>query len=255
MDLQDIMFLGNFCEYLKLMKHFPQMVSVKGEGWLLDYFRNFHSILKKEKIAAHALDKISHWINKLDKEYPKEDMRLKKQDALDIRKAADKWRDIIEEDLRGIHVLRMDLQSGLNPEELRKLANKLPSELIMLETWKKLTDIEKNDFSDAAKCLLLGTATPSVMVALRGAEASIRNYYHSKTAMDPENRTWRQITAELKSKAGDLGIEENFIGYLDYFGDAKRNLAQHPNRIFSLREAVITFMQVVGLIEDIYAPI
>ncbi len=118
-----------------------------------------------------------------------------------------------------------------------------------------MTDIEKNDLSDAAKCLLLGTATPSVMVALRGAEASIRNFYHNKTKMEPCEKTWRQLTQELKEKAKDLSIKDTFIGYLDYIGDAKRNFAQHPNKIYSLREAVMIFMQVASLIEDIYLQI
>jgi uncharacterized membrane protein len=120
---------------------------------------------------------------------------------------------------------------------------------------EKLTDIEKSDFSDAAKCLLLGTATPSVMVALRGAEASVRNYYQCKAQTDPGDKAWRQLTTELKNKATNLGIEDTFIGYLDYIGKAKRNFAQHPNKIYSLREAVIIFMQVVGLVEDIYLQI
>lgn len=253
MDLLDVYELGMILQYARLMRHFCPVV--QGENQLLEGLRQIHDLLEREGIAKNVLGNMADWIEKLHKDYPNEKMMIEKKDALAINDAVETWKQEIKKDLLNIHVLRVELQSGLNPDELRKLADKLPSEFVLLETWKKLTDIEKNDFSDAARCLLLGTATPSVMVALRGAEASIRNYYRCKTKTDPQTRTWRQITTELKGKAKDLGIEGTFIGYLDYIGDAKRNFAQHPNKIYSLREAVIMFMQIVGLIEDIYTQI
>ena len=112
--------------------------------------------------------------------------------------------------------------------------------------------IEKNDYADSAKCMLVGIPTPSVMVSLRGAEATLREYYKRKTQKDPKKLTWRQITKELKDNSKQWGLEENFIGFLDYIGDAKRNFAQHPNKIFSIREASIIFMQIIALVEDVY---
>lgn len=147
------------------------------------------------------------------------------------------------------------VETGLNPIELKKVAEQKPSEFITSEIWEKMSEIEKSDISDAAKCLLMGTATPSVMVALRGAEASLRTYYSRKTGINPSEKTWRQLTKELKEKAGNLGLKDAFIGYLDYIGDTKRNFAQHPNMIYSLREAVMIFMQVLTFVEDIYREI
>ena len=91
------------------------------------------------------------------------------------------------------------------------------------------------------------------MVVLRGAESAIRNFYQRKTNSDPENKTWRQLTTELKQKSKELDIDDSFIGYLDYYGSAKRNFAQHPNKIYDLKEAVIIFMQTIGLLGDIYS--
>lgn len=256
MQLLDVFELGYSCQFYRMFQYIEEpIVYVRGEGRLLNSVEEVHNILENEKIATDILEDISKFVDRLDKNYPKEDMKLKKADALKLVKAAERWRDKIKKELSNIPILRIELQSGLNPNELRKVAEKSPSEFIAAEVWIKLTTIEKSDFSDAARCLLLGSATPSVMVALRGAEASIRNYYYHKTKSDPGKKTWRQLTQELKSKAKTLGIEDTFIGYLDYIGDAKRNFAQHPNKIYSLREAVIIFMQVVGLVEDIYAQI
>ena len=109
--------------------------------------------------------------------------------------------------------------------------------------------LSRRDFD----CLLFGNATPSVMVALRGAEASLRIYYEKITGNDPGKKTWRTLTKELSDNAQSLSIDEIFIGYLDYIGAAIRNFAQHPNKIYSLREAVMIFMQVMAVVEDIYS--
>ena len=41
-----------------------------------------------------------------------------------------------------------------------------------------------------------------------------------------------------KDKSKTLGIDNTFIAFLDYFGNAKRNFAQHPNKMYALKEAV-----------------
>jgi len=257
MELEGVMDLGCDIQYMRLaeMSFGASGPYVKKKGYLLDGLRDIHRFLEEEKLATVLLDDLSGWVKRFAKDYPKDDMMITEKDSVELAKFSDKLRKQIGSELNNIHILRVEMQAGLNPNELRKVADKSASVYISSETWKKLTDIEKSDFSDAARCLLLGTATPSVMVALRGAEASIRNFYRCKTKSDPGSKTWRQLTRELKGKATGLGIEDTFVGYLDYIGDAKRNFAQHPNKIYSLREAVFIFMQVVGLVEDIYAQI
>lgn len=225
--------------------------NVKGLLGGLDFLQEF---LAENRIDDVHLKELSQWKEKLDSKY-EDDVKIDKDDANELVVSSQEWDAVIIKKLEEKHAMEIELQSGLNPNELLKLADKQPSEFVPEEVWKKLTDIEKSDFSDAARCLLLGTATPSVMVALRGAEASIRNYYECKTKETPGKKTWRQLTNKLKNQAQALGIEDTFIGYLDYIGEAKRNFAQHPNKVYSLREAVVVFMQVIGFIEDVYAQI
>ena len=207
--------------------------------------------LKLENIGENIIDDILKWIDIFNKNYDDEE-RIKNEDAKKLRESVNIWREEIRKELDTKPLYKIELKSGLDINEVSKLANNKPSEFIPEQIWKKLTEIEKSDYSDAAKCLILDTATPSVMVALRGAEASLGNYYRHKTQNDPGKKTWRTLTKELKENAEALGIQETFIGFLDYIGDAKRNFAQHPNKIYTLREAVVIFMQVIAMVEDIY---
>ena len=63
------------------------------------------------------------------------------------------------------------------------------------------------------------------------------------------------MVEELESRAKELKIRHTFLGYLDYIRDAKRNFAEHPNKIFDQREAELIFMQVLNLVQDTYTEI
>lgn len=255
MNLTGAYVLGEEIEYLHMSDvNRPYVFSTaEKQLWVLGHLERIQRTLSGEGIAEPTLIEVSEWIKKLKEKYTDEFVVIEEADADELVKSVSLWRDKIIQGLSHKPLIEVKLQSGLNPNELRKVAEQSPSEFIAKSTWDKLSDIEKSDLSDAAKCLLLGTATPSVMVALRGAEACIGKFYHSKTKMEPGEKTWRQLTSDLKTQAKALNIRESFIGHLDYIGDAKRNFAQHPNKVYSLREAVIIFMQVVGMIEDVYS--
>lgn len=253
MNLREAFELGIFIEYI--VRSPALLPNVQGDRLLLHALKNTETTLRDGGIGKRALITVPYWIEKLKKQYPEEGMRITEGDAKALRDAQMLWRDEIRGDLDRKPVIEMELQSGLNPDDLMKLAAKEPSKFISARIWKEMTDIERNDLSDAAKCLLLGIATPSVMVALRGAEASVKNFYHHKTELAPGKKTWRQLTKELKEKTEDLDIKASFVEYLDYIGDVKRNFAQHPNKIYSLADAVMVFMQVIALVGEVYAQI
>lgn len=250
---------------------FPRILSL---GWLLRYLRSVSEEGARyggERFLQGALDDIINICKEIqitpelitDIENIKRDFddkfegnkKLNKEYGELLAEHARDWKNKINNELKNKKSVSVDLQSGLDTDELIKISEQKPSELIPEMIYNKLTDIEKSDYSDAAKCLILGTSTPSAMVALRGAEATIGNFYKHKTGNDPGEKTWRQMTKELKDNAQNLGIEDTFIGFLDYIGDAKRNFAQHPNKIYSLREAVVIFMQVIAMVEDVYSKI
>lgn len=251
-NVDDMYKLGLWIHQFRVVEYV--LPKVKGEGNLLSGMQTAKDISVELEIGGDCTAEIYEWIKRLNSNYDDES-RIKKEDAQKLYNDSNRWNERFHRDLRKKNVLETKLESGLNPEELLKMANSKPSGFIREEVWNGLTEIEKSDFSDAARCLLLGAATPSVMVGLRGAEASVRNYYRCKTKMEPRDKTWRQLTTELKSEAAKFGIKDAFIGYLDYVGETKRNFAQHPNSVYTLKQAVIIFMQVVSLIEDIYTEI
>ena len=252
LSLRRVFDIGSISQYYRLAPYVRP--SVKGDDRILYNLRNTREALKLENLGAEIIDEISKWIEELDAKYNEGD-HISEEDAERLSQSVEKWRQILRNELDAKTIFTIELKSGLNFREIQKLANKEASEFIPQNIWDRLTDIEKSDFSDAAKCLMLDTATPSAMVALRGAEASIRNFYSCKTQSDVGERTWRQLTRELKGKSEALGIEDTFIGFLDYIGAAKRNFAQHPNKVYTLREAVFIFMQVMAMVEDIYSKI
>ena len=228
--------------------------NVKGENFLLESFRRLESHLKECDLNHNLQAEISQWIEKLDKNY-EENKKITNDDAETLFREAIKWAETISRLLQERRVLELTRTGALNQKALLDAAVGEPSAFFEEKTWNALSDIEKSDFSNAAKCLLASIPTPAVMVALRGAEATIKKYYEFKTSDSAKEKMWGSVIKELKRCATELNIEDTFIGYLDYIRDAKRNFAEHPNKIFDQREAELIFMEVVNLVQDTYAEI
>jgi len=197
---------------------------------------------------------ISGWAKKLDENYDK-DLRITDDEALKLFQDATKWEDLINRFLLERPVFELIRSGALNQKALLALSEGKPNAFIDDKTWNALSEIEKNDFSNSAKCLVVGIPTPAAMVVLRGAEATVKKYYEFKTGSSAEKKTWGSIVRELKSRAKELRIQETFLGYLDYIRDAKRNFAAHPNKVFGQRQAEFIFMEVINLVQDTYAEI
>ena len=252
MDLRDAFEMGHRLQYIRRSEWLEP--NVKGEYLLLDNLKRFESLLKENDLNHDVQDDISKWIKKLDKNY-EEEQEITKDDARRLSRKAREWQVLVSRLLGERRVLELIRIGALNQEALLALSKGEPSAFVDEETWNSLSDIEKSDFSDAAKCLLAGIPTPAVMVALRGAEATVKNYYKFKTGKSSKKKTWGPMVEELQSRAKELKIQGTFLGYLDYIRDAKRNFAEHPNKIFGQREAELIFMEVVNLVQDTYAEV
>jgi hypothetical protein len=250
LDFYDAFALGTLLEIVRSTTFYPG-IPVKGKGFLIDKLEELLRQFKECKIDGHIEDRLSYWINKFSKEY-KEKEGLDFNDAMRLREEVSGWITIAEEKFMERYVTELTKTGSLKQHELINLSKGNPSAFIDKNVWDSMSQIERSDYSDAAKCLLIDSYTPAVMVALRGAEATLKKYYEHKTGEDVKNKTWRQITRELKARCQELNLKETFIGYLDYIGDAKRNFAQHPNKIYDQREAELIFMEVMNLVQDIY---
>jgi len=135
---------------------------------------------------------------------------------------------------------------------LLKLRDQNQSPFFKSSIWENLSDIAKSDFSDAAKCLLLGASTPAVMITLRAAEDVVRNYYKYITGKDYNNKAWGSLLSELKKIDT---INKDLIEHLDYLRKTRRNLAQHPDKVYNQREAELIFMEIISTTHDIFSDI
>lgn len=193
-------------------------------------------------------------MKRLDKDYSKED-EITDDDASELYEDAKRWLKEMFRILANRNILETTTSGVLNQEALVHLSNEESSAFFDEKTWTRLSEIEKSDFSNSAKCLLAGIPTPAAIIALRGAEATVKKYCEFKTCDSAEKKQWGPIVRELKTRATELNIKATFLGFLDYIRDAKRNFAAHPNKIYTQREAELVFMQVMNLVQDTYTEI
>ena len=158
------------------------------------------------------------------------------------------WSSMIENHLKKRRMLEPSELGTLNHDQLYEISQQRSSSFFGYRIWNTMSSIEKNDFSEAAKCLLTQCWTAAAMISLRGLEGILRKYYEFKTEKEHENRGMYTLIEELQEIED---IKGTLMGYLHYLRGI-RNMAEHPDRVFTQGEAEVVFSQVVGAIKDIY---
>jgi len=249
LDFSDVFEFGATLEFIKqsdLVGH-----EVKGKGWLVEMLYAAVGFLEICNIDDEVIfDNIREWIAKLERTY-KKGQKISKKDGKALSDDADHWETIISKELCARPCIESE-KGVLNQKALMDASDGKPSSIFDKKVWKELPKIAQSDFSDAAKCLLAGAATPATMVGLRGIEAVIREYYALKTNKPAEKENLFDVIKELQQMPQ---INKKLLGYIDYIRAEKRNIAQHPNKVFTQREAERTFMGIVCATHDIYADI
>ena len=177
MELLDAFSLGASIEYAKRSRWIKPYV--KGEDYLLDDLKRLKSKLEKHDMNHRLISETSEWIKKLEKNY-KEKQYVTETDAINLSLDASSWDDLAGRLLLERPVLELIKTGALNQKALLDTSKGEPSAFFEEKTWNGLSRIEKSDFSNAAKCLLAGIPTPAAMVALRGAEATVKKYHEFK---------------------------------------------------------------------------
>lgn len=249
MRMYNLFWMGMNVQYIRICGNL--MPYVKGKNWLLFTLEDLKTEVEECRLNSKVQQEVSAWIKKLSKNY-KDKEEIRPKDAEQLAKDGDRWRLLLQKELME-RVLFEFLPSGaLNQTELQKTSEGEPSVFFQEKIWNVLSQIEKSDFSNSAKCLLCGLPTPAVMVALRGTEATVKKYYEHKTGDNAQEKLWGPMIEELRKRSEELKIRATFLGYLDYIRDAKRNFAEHPNKIYDQREAELLFMETVNLVQDTY---
>lgn len=251
MDLYDAFFLGGDIEYIKNVKDLEEeIVKVRKKTKLLSLLsilRRISRDLIEYDINDQMQEIVSDWITKFEREY-KAGQKIKEADAEELSEDGDKLEGMISRELYNRPIVELTRKGALSQRALLATSDGLPSAIFNKKIWEKLSSIAKSDFSDAAKCLLVEASTPATMVALRGLEAVIRDYYSFKKGQECGKKALGVIIRELRSLPD---ANTKLLGYIDYLRSEKRNLAQHPDKTFTQREAERIFMEIINAVHDI----
>lgn len=254
MDLYGAFFLGGDIEYIKNVQEIKPIVKERKETKdvkLLNILRRIRITFIEDEINSELQNAIHRWIKKFETEY-KAGEELKEADAKELSEEADRLEQMICRELIARPIVEFTRKGVFNQKVLLTTSRGLPSSIFDKKIWEELPSIAKSDFSDAAKCLLIEASTPAAMVALRGMEAVAREYYNFKKEQKCGKKALGVITGELRSLPN---ANMKLLNYIDYLRSEKRNLAQHPDKSFTQREAERIFMEIINVVHDIYLEI
>lgn len=250
MDLYDAFDLGGDIEYLKQVERIEPTVKERKaarELTLLGVLRRIMKELVRNSIDDELQDTIYRWTTKLEREY-RAGQKLKGADAKELSDDADRLEDLLYRQLLDRPIVEFSRKGALNQKALVGTSRGYSSALFEQEIWRDLPSIAKSDFSDAAKCLLIEASTPAAMVALRGMEAVVREYYKVKKGRESGKKALGPIIKELRNLPD---ANAKLLEHIDYLRSEKRNLAQHPDKTFDQREAERIFMEIISTVHDI----
>lgn len=157
------------------------------------------------------------------------------------------WSNSIEKHLKERRILEPSKTGMISHEKLYEVSIGYSSTFFE-DVWWKMSEIEKNDFKEAAKCLLTQSWTAAAMISLRGLEGILRKYYEFKTEKEHRNRGMYDLIEELQKIEG---IKQTLMSYLNYLRGI-RNTAEHPDRVFNQIDAETVFIQVARAAQEIY---
>jgi len=204
--------------------------------------------LKEINVDKNIIDKINEYERKLRQ---KVDEKLDYNEKEELKTHLRVWSNMIELLFEKRRILEPSELGTLNHDQLYEISQERSSSFFGYSIWNTLSDIEKNDFSEAARCLLMICWTAAAMISLRGLEGILRKYYEFRTEKEHKNRGMYILIEELQEIED---IKNTLMGYLNYLRGI-RNMAEHPDRVFDQAEAETVFIQVVGAVKDIYQEI
>lgn len=254
MDLFDAFVLGGDVEYLKNAEVIMPTAKERGPGRelsLMDVLRRIRRNLTEFGINETMARLVEEWITKLRREY-RAGQEIEQKDSEALGEDADTLEALLERALLDRPVIEFTRRGALNQRALIATSRGDSSSIFDEKIWDGLPIIAKSDFADAAKCLLFEASTPAAMIALRGMEGVIRGYYEFSIGRECGKKSLGSITKELRSLPY---ANTKLLDYIDYLRSEKRNLAQHPDKVFTQREAERIFMEIISAVYDIHSEI
>lgn len=248
MKLGNIFIIAAYLEYCTRTPSFikaKSFVPVFGDSGVLYALENIRIFLERNQISKPTQNSISSFMDSLNEKYSEdENPSLKRSDAVELQDIAKLWFDRVQSEISEIVVFRAYTEGRLNPKKLCDGAKTF----FQPKVWKKLPKIVKEDLEETAKCLLTQSWTASGLMSMRALESGVRKYYTEITGNSGDDKTFGQMTSELRN---NQDADSKLIGYLDYLKDTRNDLA-HPNIRINQFEAEQAFQHTIQILTIVF---
>jgi len=153
LEFTDAYELGTTLEFIRICD--DSRPEVKGERWLVDMLNYLIALLANFDIEDEiAFNEVGAWIERLNKSY-KKGQKISKEDGEELARDAESWGTVIYKELCSRPCVEFQ-KGALNQKALMETSKGKTSDIFDKKVWNALPKIARNDFSEAAKCLLIG---------------------------------------------------------------------------------------------------
>lgn len=249
-----VFYLGGQIEYLMRVKEGDPVVYDDGSvekdwaGYCLFHMKGLEQGLQRHGLAEIEHHRLTTLIRNFEAKYAKpEPPTLDEADRRRLRTLIERIEAVVTEDLTRRNFAELTPLEGVL--DYRRLLSQ-GAKGLLAEGGKEPPLIVTHDLDEAIKCLSYGAATASVMIGLRAVEGMVRELHHSVTGKK-STETWAELLDEVDEDLKNKGEQPPLLlGYLDYIRKV-RNEADHPDKVFTVREAEQIFMQVIYTTQEI----
>jgi len=231
------------------LKNFQVGETIVGKGSYTELLNEALKNIISNKISTENHYLIKNEIQRLNAKYDEKDStknKFNKQELTRIDSFIELIGPLIVAGLRDTIVFSAYTDGDLNVQKLCNGAISFFDEKI----WKKMKEIEQNDFDDCVKCLLTQNWTPAGIMSMRVIESVVREYYKKITGVY-HKKPWGTLLVDLiKNHKGKY--DKDFVVELTYIKDHIRNPLAHPELRIERKEAEKSFLLTKGIVEVFY---
>jgi hypothetical protein len=249
-----VFYLGGEIEYLKRAHENDPVVHGDGSiekdwsGFSLYHMKLLEERLRRYSLAETQSQNLAILIQNFEAKYAKpEPPRLDGKDRWRLRRLIEVIEAVVTEDLSRRNFAELTPLEGIL--DYKKLLAE-GAKGLLAESGKGVPQIVIHDLDEAIKCLSYGAPTASAMIGLRAVEGMVRELHRSITGTK-STKPWAQLLEEVKKDLENKGEQPpSLLGYLNYIRDI-RNRADHPDQVFTIREAEQILVHVIYTIQEI----
>ena len=250
----EVFYLGGQIEYLMRVETADPVVYDDGSiekdllGYCLFHMKRLEERLRRYRLAETQCDRLTILIRAFEAKYAKpEPPKLDSEDRTRLRRQIEKIEAVVTDTLTRRNFAELTPLEGVL--DYKKLLSE-GAKGFLTEGDKEPPSVVIHDVDEAIKCLSYGAPTASVMIDLRAVEGMVKELHRTITGKKSA-KPWAQLLDEVEKDIKSKGEQPPLLlGYLDYIRDV-RNKADHPDKVFTLREAEQIFMHVIYTIQEI----